>query len=586
MRIFVSYAREDIPFCIRIIETLRAHEVWYDQRLRTGQDWWQEILRRLEWCELFIHLQSPESAASRYCRRELEIARRLKRDIIPVLIDKAAALPEKIRESNYVDLSDNLTADTVSRLLNAILIVERQRAGLAGAPGDSLAGGDRAAPVSSPAELISNAVRALETGDFDTAIRLLKRAKASGYQSRFVRLDKLLQVAEAATAERKQSREIDREYQHIVALFAFESTRKMACEALGEFQREFGDYDPQNLRRHCVSGAGDSAGPAKATRNPANVSAPPRIALGPTVKAASQRVATEGASDDASLVKSRRPSARAGREHSGRTAAPAPAAISPNSDKMALAGAAEDNPLGINEALPMLQWCDIPHGTVTIASVVGADEEFGEMTEQVDNFVMSKYPVTNAQFAIFVKAQDGYRNPRWWGFSEHARRWFNAGKGAAESRFNGDAQPRENVNFYEAMAFANWLGAQLKMKITLPTIWQWQRAAKGDDDRYYPWGDEYDEDCCNTVETGLKMTTPVNRYRKGISPYGVFDMAGNIWEWTLNRAAAAETGRDYRRAVVGGSYVSSCDRAQTAYRHYFDPWFRFSSIGIRLVGLT
>ena len=234
----------------------------------------------------------------------------------------------------------------------------------------------------------------------------------------------------------------------------------------------------------------------------------------------------------------------------------------------------------------MLQWCDIPHGTVTVASIVGADEDFGEMTVQLDNFVMSKYPVTNEQFAIFVRAEDGYKNPRWWAFSEHAQRWFKLAKGVAEARFSGERHPRENVNWYEAMAFANWLGSLLKMKVTLPTVAQWQRAAQGDDDRYFPWGDEYNEEHCNTLETGLKMTTPVNRYHKGVSPYGVYDMAGNVWEWTMNTAAAAEDGRDHRRAVAGGSYVSPCDRAQTAFRYYLDPRVRYSSIGIRLVGLT
>jgi formylglycine-generating enzyme required for sulfatase activity len=249
-------------------------------------------------------------------------------------------------------------------------------------------------------------------------------------------------------------------------------------------------------------------------------------------------------------------------------------------------GDGDDNSLGNGEVLPMLQWCDIPHGSVTISSIVGADEHFGEITEQVDNFVMSKYPVTNAQFAIFARATDGYRNPRWWEFAEQALRWFNMRKGIAESGFSGDARPRENVNWYEAMAFANWLANMLSMKITLPTIAQWQRAAKGDDDRYFPWGDEYKEELCNTLETGLKATTPVDRYQKGASPYGVYDMAGNVWEWTLKTAAAAETGHDFRRAVAGGSYVSPCDRAQTSFRYYLDPRVRYSSIGIRLVGLT
>ena len=68
------------------------------------------------------------------------------------------------------------------------------------------------------------------------------------------------------------------------------------------------------------------------------------------------------------------------------------------------------------------------------------------------------------------------------------------------------------------MAFANWLAHQLKMKITLPTIAQWQRAAKGDDDRYFPWGDEYHEEHCNTIETGLRTTTPVDRLSQRRQP--------------------------------------------------------------------
>ena len=171
-------------------------------------------------------------------------------------------------------------------------------------------------------------------------------------------------------------------------------------------------------------------------------------------------------------------------------------------------------------------------------------------------------------------------------FRRLAESWFKQGHGIAEARFEGDERPRENVNWYEAMAFANWLSGLLKMKVTLPTIAQWQRAAKGDDDRYFPWGDDYFEEHCNTLESGMKMTTPVNRYDKGASPYGVYDMAGNVWEWTMNTASAAEEGRDHRRAVAGGSFVSPCDRAQTAFRYYLDPRVRYSSIGIRLVGLT
>ena len=541
MRIFVSYARVDKPYCIRIIETLHAHDVWYDQRLYAGQDWWKEILRRLDWCDLFIYLLSPDSVASLYCRQELEIARRLNRDVIPVLLDRGTALPDEMKDWQYVDLTDNLTVENVSQLLNSILLVERQKA----SPPPPETSEDEPETVhqpdvfSNPVDLISGAARALEKGDFDNAVLMLKQAQASGYQSRFVKLDKLLRMAESAVAERTQQREAQREYQHIVALFAFESTRQLACEAFAEFTKAFGDYDPRGLRRYCKSSQ-----PPRADNN----SKP-----APAIAAASDKP------DDVSQAQSRG-SNRKRKRKTART-------------------------LMAQETLPMLQWRDIPYGNVTISSIEGADEDFGEITVQVDNFVMSMFPVTNAQFDVFAKAEDGCKNPRWWSFSEHAMRWFKLGKGIARPRFAGDERPRENVNWYEAMAFANWLSSLLQMKITLPTVAQWQRAAKGDDDRYFPWGDDYREEHCNTRESGLKMTTPVNRYAKGVSPYGVYDMAGNIWEWTMNTAASDE-GRDFRRAVAGGSFVSTCDRAQTSFRYYLDPRVRYSSIGIRLVGLT
>jgi len=581
MKVFVCYARVDKPYCIRIIETLQAHELWYDQRLYAGQDWWKEILRRLDWCDAFIYLLSPDSVASLYCRRELEIALRLKRDIIPVLINRETVLPENMKDWQYIDLCDNLTVENVSQLLSAILVVERQRAAKPSTPsvsGD--AAESRPAFSNEPAEMISSAVSALEKGDYDNAILLLKQARASGYQSRFVSLDKLLRIAEGAVADQTESREVQREYQHIVALFSFESTRELACEALAEFEKEFGDYDPQGLRRLCdtnsavqVSGAGK-----------AGVAARPSRAKRQTATSSPQSSRPESSRPQA-IEASSQTAARAGeRQAISRAVATQDAQVNAAANLALLAS--DEDALSVKDVLPMLQWRDVPHGAVTISSIVGADEDFGEVIEQVDNFVISKYPVTNAQFAIFAGAEDGYRNPRWWEYSEHARRWFKLGKGVAESRFSGDAQPRENVNWYEAMALANWLGNLLGMKITLPTIAQWQRAAKGDDDRYFPWGDEYDEEHCNTLETGLKTTTPVDRYQRGASPYGVYDMAGNVWEWTLNTAAAAETGRDSRRAVAGGSFVSPCDRAHTSFRYYLDPRVRYSSIGIRLVGLT
>jgi len=205
---------------------------------------------------------------------------------------------------------------------------------------------------------------------------------------------------------------------------------------------------------------------------------------------------------------------------------------------------------------------------------------------RVDNFVMGKYPVTNAQFDVFLNVEDGYYNPKWWQFSDQAKKWFESQKAPQSSKYSGDELPRENVSWFEAMAFCKWLSNLLNMEITLPTVAQWQRAAQGDDDRIYPWGDDYHVDHCNTLESGLNRTTPVNKYIKGESVYGVYDMSGNVWEWALDRVAPNDENPTFRHAVIGGSFVSPCDRAQIPFRYYLESRTRFSSIGFRVVGLT
>ena len=124
------------------------------------------------------------------------------------------------------------------------------------------------------AELISDAVKALEKGDYDNAIVLLRQARASGYQSR---LSRWINCCGSRNPRSGQDtiREVEREYQHIVALFAFESTRQMACEALAEFQKEFGDFDPQNLRRFCKSEAAPAVDRTRAANRALTTSAKP-----------------------------------------------------------------------------------------------------------------------------------------------------------------------------------------------------------------------------------------------------------------------------------------------------------------------
>ena len=124
MRIFVSYARVDKPFCIQIVDTLDVHETWYDQRLYAGQNWWKEILRRLDWCESFVYLLSSDSVSSEYCRKEFELAQSLGKHIVPVLIREGVNLPDNLKDTQYVDLTNGITIEAVKVLLNSIYIAE------------------------------------------------------------------------------------------------------------------------------------------------------------------------------------------------------------------------------------------------------------------------------------------------------------------------------------------------------------------------------------------------------------------------------------------------------------------------------
>lgn len=508
MKIFISYARVDKSFCNRIMDTLRqSHEVWCDQRLYAGQHWWEEILRRLDWCDVFVYLLSTDSVNSIYCRKELEVAQELNRHILPILIKKDTVLPDDLKNLHYMDMTDDLSVENVTGLLSSILMLERfeppeERKTMK----NSMKTEGPVNQSSDPAQIIYQGLKAMEEGDYDNAILLFEQAKANGFTSRFVDIDKLLALAKEKIAEKIRLQVAEDEYKYIFSLFKFETTREYACQIFEEFQREFPDY-------------GDPEGLAHACKNP------------------------DAITDDEIL-----------------------------------------EPLILDkEVLPMLQWCNIPYGVVEVARVESNGELFGQMTVKVDNFVMSRFPITNKQFARFAK--EGYKNPKYWQFSDFAKTWHENNAEAGSPRFLGDERPRETVNWYEANAFCYWLSELMNMKITLPTVAQWQRAAQGDEDHFFPWGNHYHEDYCNTRESGIQMTTPVNRYDNGVSPYDVYDMAGNVWEWTLDIAEPNDESPDYRRAVIGGSFVSPYDRAQTSFRYYLNPKVQYASIGFRVVGL-
>lgn len=179
---------------------------------------------------------------------------------------------------------------------------------------------------------------------------------------------------------------------------------------------------------------------------------------------------------------------------------------------------------------------------------------------------MDKYPVTNRNYEKFMDA-GGYRDKSFW--SPEGWKWLQRWKHTEprywrDEKWNGPDYPVVGVSWYEADAYARWAGK------TLPSETIWEKAARGIDGRIYPWGAEApDESLCNYGEK-FDSTTPVGMYEKGISPYGVFDMAGNVWEW------CADWFDDDRSLKVlrGSGWFSETNSLCSAFRDrgYPDYW--------------
>ena len=225
-------------------------------------------------------------------------------------------------------------------------------------------------------------------------------------------------------------------------------------------------------------------------------------------------------------------------------------------------------------SLPLLEWINIPAGKVTLENNAGAFS--------VAPFAITKYLVTNAQFKAFIKDGAYLNDTLWEGLAQRMMAPQDPGWAEAD-------HPRETVSWYEAIVFSRWLAAKTNLPITLPTEMQWQWAAVGDTGWVYPYGNALDKDLCNTKESGIGKTTPVNYYDSkldGKTKFGVMDMSGNVWQWCLNayqNVKHTDVSEDIPRALRGGAWNFSVGYARATFRDLDSPVFRRLNYGFRVV---
>jgi formylglycine-generating enzyme required for sulfatase activity len=224
----------------------------------------------------------------------------------------------------------------------------------------------------------------------------------------------------------------------------------------------------------------------------------------------------------------------------------------------------------------------------------------GEFTIE-QPFLISKYPITNAQFQPFID-EKGYENKTWWeGFETQLMQ-------SKPSTWPEANHPRTGVSWFEAMAYCRWLSRLLRdhdrlpegAEIRLPDEWEWQQAATGGDpDNIYPWGKDYQSGFANLDETDtlfseekvgkqfLGRTSAVGLYHSGRSRQGVYDLTGNVWEWCRNKHVPASCNAiddsSDSRLVRGGAWYGQASLARSAFRHDFHPVLRDDSLGFRVL---
>ncbi len=203
---------------------------------------------------------------------------------------------------------------------------------------------------------------------------------------------------------------------------------------------------------------------------------------------------------------------------------------------------------------------------------------------ELAGFAIMRDPVTNAEYARFVAAT-GHRAPRvspaeWarYGLRHPYERTLRHQWRQGMPPAGRESHPVVLVAHGDAEAYAAWLSEQSGRRWRLPTEEEWEKAARGTDGRYFPWGNRFDPTRLNSADRGPFDTVPVGTYPEGASPFGMRDAAGQVFEWTATAAGAG------RYIVKGGSWDDrGCGVCRPAARHSRPAALKHILIGFRLV---
>jgi formylglycine-generating enzyme required for sulfatase activity len=247
------------------------------------------------------------------------------------------------------------------------------------------------------------------------------------------------------------------------------------------------------------------------------------------------------------------------------------------------------------------------------------DEKPQHALEIPYDYWIGKHPVTNAQFGEFVHstALETRAEGEGWGWvwdartgqwgKEEGANWRNP-LGTNSSIAVLGTHPVVQVCWYDALAFCEWLNQTQFHELPqgyhfrLPNEAEWEKAARGTEGYEWPWGNDFNAALCNSRDTGKLCTTPVGANSpQGDSMYGVADMSGNVWEWTLTLWGkdreepdyvypyVGDDGRENQRAgdgffriIRGGSFKDDMRGVRCTCRDLDPPYYSLNNLGFRV----
>ncbi len=224
-------------------------------------------------------------------------------------------------------------------------------------------------------------------------------------------------------------------------------------------------------------------------------------------------------------------------------------------------------------------------GTVSIAGLEfatgGGDTKLPFKRTIITDFAIAETEVTNGQYAEFVKDAKYQAPPN----------WKNGAIPAGEEKF-----PVTDVSWKDAQSFCQWMSKKTGRTVRLPSEAEWELAARGKEGLKYPWGNEWKKDAVSSSETGGKISavksSEINR-----SPFGVYDTAGNVWEWTQDKleneseasdqfVVKALKNKQILRIVKGGTSKDKVSQISAQARYEIPENTRVPEVGFRYVVVT